>query len=152
MEAVLTGEIGTYTCPVRLNIYGPNDSAQSEVLKTQLKVDKLIPQGTGIAEREKKAREKAREKERKEEEPGDPEAPAQSPRKPKPKGGRNCHGSSDVDTRSESVLGADMLNLFNDEADADDEVKEKGHRGEPPARKSKVKSVERTYSNSYKCS
>lgn len=67
MEAVLTGEIGTYTCPVRLNIYGPNDSTQSEVLKTQLQVDKLIPKGTGIAEREKKAREKAREKERKEE-------------------------------------------------------------------------------------
>ena len=93
-----------------------------------------------------------RTKEPKEDEPGDPEAPAQSPRKPKPKGGGHCHGSSDVDTRSEPVLGADMLNLFNDEADADDEVKEKDHRSEIPARKSEAKSVESKYSNLYKFS
>ncbi|CAI7615830.1 unnamed protein product [Penicillium pancosmium] len=67
VEAVLTGTIGAYTCPMNLKIYGPDDPAVAEDLKMQLKLDNLIPRGTDLAEREKKKREKQQEKERKEE-------------------------------------------------------------------------------------
>ncbi|KAJ5995004.1 hypothetical protein N7481_001981 [Penicillium waksmanii] len=67
VEAVLTGTIGAYTCPMNLKIYGPDDPTVAPDLKMQLKLDNLIPRGTDLAEREKKKREKQLEKERKEE-------------------------------------------------------------------------------------
>ncbi|KAJ5378749.1 hypothetical protein N7509_011868 [Penicillium cosmopolitanum] len=67
VEAVLTGTIGAYTCPMNLKIYGPRDPTVAPDLKRQLNLDNLIPRGTDLAEREKKKREKQQEKERKEE-------------------------------------------------------------------------------------
>ncbi|KAJ5241340.1 uncharacterized protein N7469_002931 [Penicillium citrinum] len=66
VEAVLTGSIGSFTCPVNLRIHGTDNATEMPVLKTLLKKDKLLLRGTDQAERERRKREIEKEKAEKE--------------------------------------------------------------------------------------
>lgn len=64
---MLAGSIGSFTCPIKLKIYGTNDLTEAADLTMRLKLDNLIPRGGDPAERERKAQERRQEMEQKEE-------------------------------------------------------------------------------------
>ncbi|KAJ5099789.1 hypothetical protein N7532_006790 [Penicillium argentinense] len=54
IEAVLTGTIGSFTCPIMLKLYGTADPDKAEELQMRLKVDGLLAHEIDVAERERK--------------------------------------------------------------------------------------------------
>ncbi|KAL4788063.1 SNF2 family N-terminal domain-containing protein [Aspergillus varians] len=66
VEAILTGVIGAFDCPVVLKLYGPSEIERREALKRQMEQDRLPLSHLKQAERDEKKAQKEREKAMKE--------------------------------------------------------------------------------------
>ncbi|KAJ5345299.1 hypothetical protein N7452_003303 [Penicillium brevicompactum] len=65
IEGTLTGEIGSFSCPVDLKLFGSCDPVQRSNLKTRMQSDRLPVRQLNELEREERTSQKQREKEQK---------------------------------------------------------------------------------------